>query len=237
MFIDNKYTKIYMKIVNKALTRGDNVLGESHHIIPRSLGGANTKENVVRLTYREHFLVHALLTKMCLEPKHRRSMAFAFISMKGGTKQRPYKNMRLYEHIRKKICHHFSGSNNPFFGKGHFGAENHFYRKKHTKETRAKISQSIQGMNIGQENHFYGKTHTQETREKLRRCQIKPIVVYFTDGQIVRMEDRGELGIMLGKSHHLGHALAKLPHVTGNKCHLWPKYNIERIIYEDHESN
>ena len=36
---------------------------ERHHVVPRSLGGSNAKSNIVRLTYREHFLAHWLLTK------------------------------------------------------------------------------------------------------------------------------------------------------------------------------
>jgi hypothetical protein len=36
---------------------------ERHHIIPRSLGGDNQRENIVRLSARAHFLAHWLLTK------------------------------------------------------------------------------------------------------------------------------------------------------------------------------
>ncbi len=37
---------------------------EEHHIIPQSLGGNNQKENLVKLTAKEHFVCHLLLTKM-----------------------------------------------------------------------------------------------------------------------------------------------------------------------------
>lgn len=36
---------------------------ETHHILPRSLGGKDTKENLVNLTAREHFLAHLLYEK------------------------------------------------------------------------------------------------------------------------------------------------------------------------------
>jgi hypothetical protein len=39
---------------------------EKHHIIPKSLGGDNSKDNLVELTYREHFIRHMLLTKMTI---------------------------------------------------------------------------------------------------------------------------------------------------------------------------
>lgn len=36
---------------------------ERHHVLPRSLGGTNKKTNITRLTAREHFICHLLLTK------------------------------------------------------------------------------------------------------------------------------------------------------------------------------
>jgi hypothetical protein len=66
MFIDNKYKKWYDKLMSK---RQLNILNkksnycESHHIIPKSLGGSNTKNNLVLLSAREHFIAHLLLTK------------------------------------------------------------------------------------------------------------------------------------------------------------------------------
>lgn len=37
---------------------------EKHHIIPKCLGGSNFANNIVALTYREHFLCHWLLCKI-----------------------------------------------------------------------------------------------------------------------------------------------------------------------------
>ena len=65
MFIENKYTNWYYTIINNAKNRkilNDDV--EKHHIIPKSLGGNNSKNNLVNLSYREHFLCHWLLIKM-----------------------------------------------------------------------------------------------------------------------------------------------------------------------------
>lgn len=54
---------------------------ERHHIVPRALGGANDKSNIVRLTYREHFLAHWLLTKFPFVGDQKRKMQFALWSM------------------------------------------------------------------------------------------------------------------------------------------------------------
>lgn len=66
IFIDNKYTKWYYAIIQNANQRAlsDDTYIEKHHIIPRSLGGNDSKENLVKLTAREHFVCHLLLTKM-----------------------------------------------------------------------------------------------------------------------------------------------------------------------------
>ena len=49
-------------------TLSDDTYIEQHHVIPRSLGGVDSKENLVRLTAREHFVCHLLLTKMVTGP-------------------------------------------------------------------------------------------------------------------------------------------------------------------------
>ncbi len=76
MYLDNKYTRIYYSIIDRAKNRVLNGYTEKHHIIPKSIGGSNTKDNLVKLTPREHFICHLLLPKM-LEGLSRRKMTFA----------------------------------------------------------------------------------------------------------------------------------------------------------------
>jgi hypothetical protein len=57
---------------------------EKHHITPKSLSGSNSKENLVRLTVKEHIIAHLLLIKM-VEGDMRRRMGFAYIMMMRGT--------------------------------------------------------------------------------------------------------------------------------------------------------
>lgn len=57
------YSKIYDNLIEKRLTIViEN--GESHHILPKCLGGTNSIDNLVTLTYREHFIAHRLLSKI-----------------------------------------------------------------------------------------------------------------------------------------------------------------------------
>jgi hypothetical protein len=66
MYLQNKYSQWYCNIVDRAKSRAldGSFYTEKHHIVPRSLGGNNEKNNLVRLTGREHFICHWLLTKM-----------------------------------------------------------------------------------------------------------------------------------------------------------------------------
>ena len=67
MYLTNKYSKWYHKIIENAKLRNLSEGIEKHHIIPKSLGGSNLKQNIARLTPREHFVCHMMLTKMIIK--------------------------------------------------------------------------------------------------------------------------------------------------------------------------
>lgn len=104
LFLDNKYTKYYYNIVKRAKSRilPPNTYLEKHHILPRSLGGDNSKDNLVSLTGREHFICHILLTKMTTGKEYV-SMMHAAIGMKRSRSyQERYINNRMYETLKKE---------------------------------------------------------------------------------------------------------------------------------------
>lgn len=83
MFIHNKYSRWYFSIINYATQqRKDRQQGyhESHHIIPKSLGGQDVECNLVTLTPREHFICHKLLVKMT-RSNAKRKMSYALWGM------------------------------------------------------------------------------------------------------------------------------------------------------------
>lgn len=81
-FIHNKYFRWYMNIISDSRTRtGPNSDVEQHHIIPRCMNGSDRKENLVYLSFREHFLVHWLLTK-CVIKKYKLKMFQALAMMR-----------------------------------------------------------------------------------------------------------------------------------------------------------
>lgn len=63
------YQKIYNSIINQALERVNKSYVEKHHIIPRFMGGTDELSNIVKLSPREHYLCHVILTKIVPENK------------------------------------------------------------------------------------------------------------------------------------------------------------------------
>jgi hypothetical protein len=83
MFIENKYTKWYYSIINNRMNNPHEKTAytEKHHIIPKSFDGSNERKNLVRLSAREHFLVHWLLTKMRETKDHTIKMNHALLRL------------------------------------------------------------------------------------------------------------------------------------------------------------
>lgn len=161
LFKPNKYTKWYLNIIHNAnnLSRSKKEsYFESHHIIPRALGGNNKKSNLVLLTPREHFLCHLLLPKMMIDSKNAGKMAYAFFRMK-------HKNSKIFDRFRTAYGKLTTGENNKFFGKTHSPEtlkKISRLGKYHTAESKALMSRVKVGKNCGKDNPMFGKKHTEE---------------------------------------------------------------------------
>ena len=174
MFNNSKYTKWYFSIINSRKMMCRDCFMEKHHIIPKCMGGSNTADNIVKLTPREHFVCHKLLFHMVDLPKDKRKMSFALIRMKtihsNGDKHRC--NSHQFEQIRRMVSDYISKENNPFYGKGHFGADNPMSDLKN-RETHLNAVNNpaykklLSELSKGEKNAFYGKTHSEETKHRL----------------------------------------------------------------------
>ena len=111
MYLQNKYTRWYNNIIRQAKTRTLDCYTETHHIIPRSLGGSNQKDNLVKLTAKEHFVCHHLLVYMTQGQSHYK-MVFAFNRMTqcSKTQQRFIPTARHYDIVRKMFAKSMSAT-------------------------------------------------------------------------------------------------------------------------------
>jgi hypothetical protein len=167
-FINNKYLRWYISIVSRPRWTSEPI--ERHHVIPRSMGGVVT----VNLTLKEHFLCHWLLTKFT-RGDDLQKMRRALSMMRKGRSLSSWqyevtrkaailagRNRTVSQETRTKmslIAQSRTGHLNPFFG------------RKHTPETRLKLSRSKSGSN----NHFYGtkRPDHSETMKVVMRGKAK----------------------------------------------------------------
>lgn len=177
LFINNKYTKWYFNIIANAGQYSSDYY-EQHHIIPKSLGGNNTDNNLVKLSAREHFICHWLLTKMVNNTKHQYQMWNAFSCMlyrENPYQQRHKISSRIFENIKKANRHIKSkkmlGENNPMFNKTHTAearkkiSEAH-KGKKHSAASRKRMSEVHKGKPKSEEHKIALKEAWQKTRNK-----------------------------------------------------------------------
>jgi hypothetical protein len=129
MFKENKYYSWYFQIINNAQSRSlNNNYTETHHIVPKSLGGSDQVENLVELTAREHFICHWLLTKCVIKNKEKMDYAlWLMINVENQVQERYTVNSKTYEILRKTLAKTFS--------KQHTG-------RKMSEETKRKISET-----------------------------------------------------------------------------------------------
>lgn len=81
------YQRIHDEIIVRAKNRKLIGYGEKHHILPRCLGGDNSKENLVKLTAKEHWIIHLLLVEIFpAQPKLK--LAIRMMMLKGTTQDR-----------------------------------------------------------------------------------------------------------------------------------------------------
>jgi hypothetical protein len=159
MYLDNKYTITYNNIVNRAKARVLDEYSEKHHIIPKCLGGTNKKDNLIRLTAREHFICHRLLVKM-VEGKAKFQMIKAVDMMTAHSKlHNRYKiSSRLYEQLKREASAAMSALTKGI--------------KKHSDDTKQKMADSARG----RKSPFKGKTHTTNSKKKLAEYRNRPCI-------------------------------------------------------------
>lgn len=171
------YEKIYQLIIEKAKKRQELINEyEIHHILPRSLGGQDTSDNLVKLTYKEHYVCHRLLTYIYPNLKQ---MHFAFWMMSNRFKNSIRITANTYRLCKINYIKHRSGI--PL-----------------SEEVKLKIS-------ISKKNNpcffWVGKKHSELTKEKMRISALNRNI--SKENELIRREkiSKSHLGKTLSESH------------------------------------
>jgi hypothetical protein len=169
IYLKNKYTKTYNRIIERAKYRPKPTdYTENHHTIPQCITkylGLPESETVA-LTGKEHFIVHHFLMKMVSgELKAKMWLAFNRMGHVNPNQQnKRIVNAKMFERIKianRVLC---SGENSPRFGKK-FGPL--------SEETKNKISVSKKGKitkNLGKKL----RPHTEEENKKNSEAHKHP---------------------------------------------------------------
>jgi hypothetical protein len=183
MYLQNKYTRIYFMIIDRAKSRilPPEVYVEKHHVIPKSLGGDNRKSNLVRLTAREHFICHLLLPKMTTgESKRKMSFALWALTKLDKSGNRHKVNSRMFKLVREQYVNALTG---------HVVSKETKEKIKITRskqiitaETKKKMSLSRTGKKQTEKQKLAvsialaGKSRSLETIQKIREARSKQVI-------------------------------------------------------------
>ena len=144
------YQRIYNEIIDRAIGRELETYTEAHHITPKCMGGSDDTDNIVHLTYREHFIVHWLLHR--IHPNNKK-LAYAFSAMKmdkyGNRFSEWTPSSRQLEESKIAYIEARQGS-------------------VHSEETKLKMSESLTGR-LGWNK---GKTMSDESRKKMSESKM-----------------------------------------------------------------
>ena len=134
-FLMKTYTYKYNRVIKwfKTHKLSDDIQCETHHIIPRSCGGDDSKENLVSLPLRWHYIVHCWLPAVYLEMGDQNGyekMLFAWNRMLNGKYDYKtalnsiketsvlYQNLRrAYSEVVSRFSKFRSRSENNMYGK------------------------------------------------------------------------------------------------------------------------
>lgn len=172
------YARIYGEFIENRRLREPGLTGyvETHHILPRSVGGGNEAENLIRLTAEDHFFAHLLLAKT-----HGGAMWAALHAMCVGRK---HSGKRYLKRMRKHVAkaRELAGRRHSKVMKGRFAGEKHpMYgrpcselAKQKTREIHASGKGPMASAEIRKKvsEALMGRTFSEEHRAKISRSKM-----------------------------------------------------------------
>lgn len=186
LFIENKYTTMYFRIIENAKSRTVPGYSEKHHIIPKSIGGVDSDDNLIKLTPKEHYMCHKLLPRM-LDGVYKQKMMYALycithVRNKGQT-SRYIPSAKIYQQIKEDWRNSIKGRTAHNKGKPMSEEQKEKLRlanlgKTYTRsdEYKEKMSTIKKGKPIlslrGRTSNRKGITMSNEQKEKIRLSML-----------------------------------------------------------------
>lgn len=131
---------------------------EVHHIIPKCLGGTNDEDNLVKLTLREHFVVHLLLAKMYGGALHHAAMIMTGCKKYGS---------RKHEWLKKNIPASSAETRDKISKKLKGRPKSEEWKEKVSKPKKNKENYFKDHLSQEERNEMYGKHSKGKTYEEI----------------------------------------------------------------------
>lgn len=172
------YERVYDALISRAKNRPvlDGYV-EYHHILPRSMGGDDSDENMVALTAREHFIAHLLLERIYGGSM---TMALYMMSTRKGYTNRKYETLRL--RFAKLVSENKERNlkiSKSLTGKKH--TDEHIQNWKESRlrnagwvcseEKKANLRITMKGSG----NPMFGKTHSLDAIKKIKEANFQKV--------------------------------------------------------------
>jgi len=171
------WKRVYLEIIDRARTRviQKGIYRETHHIVPICMGGENTKENKVELTYREHFICHRILH--IIFPKNKELASAFHISAYGTNARKTRKSGVLW-------CPSSRALEAARIAKIHARTGTH-----HSEETKAKMAETHRLRKEMGTPRKPSPPLTEETKEKMRQAKLGKSRAPFTEEHKAKLRE------------------------------------------------
>lgn len=185
----------YARFIDRLKGQSVDGYSEVHHIVPRSLGGSDDADNLIRLTARQHFIAHWMLARAIGG-----SAARAFFMMSNFGKYGQV-NSTTYAIARQEYAKQVSQQlkqcpNVPIFTDAHREKLRQAkLGRKLSDETKRKVGEAQRGRKLSEETRRRiseskkgkatrgcGWKHSEETRKKMTESQLARNLKWLEEG-------------------------------------------------------
>lgn len=159
------YKRVHDLIIKRARNRSIEGYTERHHIMPKCMGGSDNMENLVRLTAKEHFLIHRLLTLIYPDNS---CLSYAYWAMCGLL----HNQYRKYRYIPSSRAYNEARRQASEANKKRLSEFNPWKGKKHSEKSKLLQSQSAKVRNITEENESKRRAGISKSMKGIVRTEL-----------------------------------------------------------------
>lgn len=189
------YKQHYGRLIDNAKQGHFEGYTEKHHIVPRCMGGSNSKANIICLSAEAHFMAHKLLMKM--HPKSFGLMSAVFFMSSCNRFIEGRVNNKIFGWLRRRMSEKMKGRTVTEETRQKARAAS--TGQTHTAETRKKIGDFHRGIPRTQEvvEKLRGQKRNETTRAKMRGRivseETRKIIGAFHKGKVISEETRAKM--------------------------------------------